>query len=71
MGTTTTHDEAVDVMRWRHEQLVRTGFPPSLAVAIARDGRYDLHALIELVERGCEPTLAARIIAPLDAEHAA
>jgi hypothetical protein len=71
MSTTTTRDEGVGVMRWRNEQLVRTGFAPSLAAAIARDRRYDLHALIELVERGCEPTLAARIIAPLDEEHTA
>jgi hypothetical protein len=29
----------------------------------------DLHALIELVERGCPPELAARILAPLDEER--
>jgi hypothetical protein len=28
----------------------------------------DVHALIELVERGCRPELAARILAPLDGE---
>jgi hypothetical protein len=49
---------------WRAEQLVATGFPPSLAVRIGADERYDLHALIELVERGCSPELAARILAP-------
>ena len=32
---------------------------------------YDLHALIELVERGCPPELAVRILAPLDEEIAA
>jgi hypothetical protein len=26
----------------------------------------DVHALIELVERGCRPELAARILAPLE-----
>jgi hypothetical protein len=71
MRTTTTGEEAVDVMRWRREQLVRTGFAPPLAVAIANDSRYDMHALIELVEQGCEPALAARIIAPLDEKTAA
>jgi hypothetical protein len=49
---------------WRRTQLMRTGFPPPLARALARDGRYDLHALIELVEHGCEPTTAVRILAP-------
>jgi hypothetical protein len=28
--------------------------------------RYDVHAVIELVERGCPPDLATRILAPLD-----
>ena len=31
-----------------------------LAGTLARDGRYDLHRLIELVERGCPPGLAVR-----------
>jgi hypothetical protein len=44
------------------------GFPPSLAHRLAHDGAYDLHALIELVERGCPPVLAMRILAPLENE---
>lgn len=35
------------------------------ADSIARDCRYDLHGLLELVEDGCRPDLAARILAPL------
>jgi hypothetical protein len=31
----------------------------------------DLHALIELIERGCPPELAARILAPLETERPA
>jgi hypothetical protein len=54
------------VIDWRREQLVVAGFPGGLAGELAGDWRYDLHALIELVERGCEPSLAARILAPLD-----
>jgi hypothetical protein len=49
---------------WRSEQLVASGFSSSLAVTVADDERYDLHALIELVERGCSPELAVRILAP-------
>ena len=60
-----------DVASWRRAQLVGAGFPPPVAARIARDGRYDLHALLELVDRGCAPALAARILAPLDEEHAA
>ena len=51
---------------WRLEQLLAAGFPGELAERLACDWRYDLHASIELVERGCEPLLAARILAPLD-----
>ena len=54
-----------EVAEWRSMQLLRAGFPPPLAERLAADGRYDLHALIELVERGCQPELAVRILAPL------
>jgi hypothetical protein len=57
--------------RWRREQLVDSGFPFAVAARLAKDSRYDLHALIELVERGCSPALAVRILAPLDDEVAA
>lgn len=39
-----------------------------LARRLAADHAIDLHALIELVEGGCPPALAARILAPLDRE---
>jgi hypothetical protein len=55
-----------DVPRWRRDQLTAAGFELPLAVALSHDRRYDLHALIELVERGCPPRLAARILAPLE-----
>ena len=38
---------------------------------LAEDPHYDLHALIELVERGCQPDLAVRILAPVEQESAA
>lgn len=52
------------VVVWRREQLAQAGFPGPLAERLAEDDRYDLHALIELVERGCTPELALRILAP-------
>ena len=55
-----------EVDRWRREQLVASGFALPLAKRLAADERYDLHALIELTERGCPPELAARILAPLE-----
>jgi hypothetical protein len=38
---------------------------------VANETGFDLHALLELVERGCEPELAVRILAPLDLGDAA
>ena len=68
---TVSEHEAQSVVTWRHEQLVDSGFLPSLATRVANDTRFDLHALLELVERGCEPELAVRILAPLDLGDAA
>jgi hypothetical protein len=50
-------------------QLLRAGFAPHLAASIASERAMDLHALTELVERGCPPELAGRILAPLDEER--
>jgi hypothetical protein len=60
-----------NVTSWRRDRLVEAGFELPLASELARDGRYDLHALIELVENGCPPELALRILAPLQKGTAA
>jgi hypothetical protein len=57
-----------DLAGWRRQRLVRAGFDAELAASAAADCAIDLHALIELVERGCPPRLATRILAPLDRE---
>jgi hypothetical protein len=54
------------VLAWRRDQLVESGFPAALAAELADNRRFDLHALVELVERGCPPDLAVRILAPLE-----
>lgn len=72
MQLNTLAERDVDqVVRWRCERLAESGFAPPLAVAVAEDPRYDLHALIELVERGCPPELAVRILAPISIERTA
>jgi hypothetical protein len=68
MGTERERD---DVIAWRRTQLLRSGFPVRVAGRVAHDGCYDLHRLIELVERGCPPELALRILAPLEGDEAA
>lgn len=65
-GTTTSPPAAATLIEWRVERLQAAGLEGELARRIAHDRRYDLHALLELVDRGCPAALAARILAPLD-----
>ncbi len=66
-GATQRRDlPAAEVVAWRRERLIEAGVAPGLARALACERRIDLHALIELTERGCPPETAARILAPLD-----
>jgi hypothetical protein len=55
-----------EIERWRRERLSHSGFSGELAACVAADARYDLHALIGLVERGCAPELAVQILAPAE-----
>lgn len=55
----------IDVRAWRRCRLLEAGFPPVVAELVATDPRFDLHALLELVDRGCPPELAVRIVAPI------
>lgn len=67
------HDRAIDeklapgsVVAWRTQRLSEAGLSTQLARTVAADCAYDLHALLELVDRGCPAELALRILAPLD-----
>ena len=55
----------VDVTAWRLCRLLEAGFAEDLATRLARDPRVDVHGLLGLVDQGCPPQLAARILAPL------
>jgi hypothetical protein len=63
--------EAAGIVAWRRKRLRRAGFDPRLAEQLSRECAVDLHALIGLVERGCPPPLAARILAPFEHERRA
>lgn len=58
----TIYPEAV--VSWRRRQLVRAGFADAVASRLAVTPGVDLHALLSLVDRGCSPALAVRIMAP-------
>lgn len=51
---------------WRRRRLIASGFDASLASRLTADAAVDLHELLILLDRGCPPELAGRILAPLD-----
>jgi hypothetical protein len=55
-----TEQERVE--HWRAEELVRAGFDPSDAVALASRHDIDLHLAVELVEQGCPYETAIDIL---------
>jgi hypothetical protein len=66
----TPEHERDGVIEWRRTQLLRSGFPLEVAADVAENDGYDLHSVLELVERGCPPELALRIVAPLEDDEA-
>jgi hypothetical protein len=55
-------DEVELVLEWRLEQLERAGFRGDVVVDLAERRDVDLHDALRLVEAGCPPALAARIL---------
>jgi hypothetical protein len=66
---TTPAEPDGDLAAWRRQRLLRAGVDADLASSIASDCAMDLHSMIELLERGCPPGLAARILAPFHHER--
>jgi hypothetical protein len=61
---TAGRERAID--DWRRRRLIVAGFDAQLAGALAADDAVDLHELLMLLDRGCPPALAARILASLE-----
>jgi hypothetical protein len=66
----TAEGPELQIVSWRLRRLLEAGFGTDLAEGLAADHRMDLHALLDLAERGCPPGLAARILAPVEGEGA-
>jgi hypothetical protein len=58
----TTPLEIVRVLDWRFAELVRAGYQPEQAERLAVAVEVDLHAAVSLLDRGCPPALAERIL---------
>jgi hypothetical protein len=65
--TTAPPSELDPIIEWRRRRLHAAGFTPGLAADLASSHDVDLHAVLDLIDRGCPPLFAARILAPLDA----
>jgi hypothetical protein len=59
-------ERSAEIEHWRRQQLLAAGFGSDLAAELAGSRLIDLHALLHLVDQGCPPKFAARILAPLD-----
>jgi len=58
----TVDTESERVERWRAEALERAGYDIASALELAARNDVDLHQAIDLVESGCSPDLAVRIL---------
>jgi hypothetical protein len=50
------------IERWRAEELERAGYEPRVAGRLAVRHEVDLHTAVGLLERGCPPDLALKIL---------
>jgi hypothetical protein len=57
-----TETEQERVENWRAEELVRAGFDPSDAIALASRHDIDLHLAVHLLEQGCPYETAIEIL---------
>jgi hypothetical protein len=62
--TSATHPRREErrVLGWRYEVLVRAGYPEREAIVLADRADVDLHLAVELVQAGCAPATALRIL---------
>jgi hypothetical protein len=50
------------VERWRAQELQRAGYAPDAAAELAGRNDVDLHRAVELLQKGCPPETALRIL---------
>lgn len=50
------------VEKWRRDELVRAGYPMDYALKLARHVEVDLRLAVRLLEQGCTPAVAVKIL---------
>jgi len=58
----TVIDRELQVVAWRHEQLIRSGYSEDDASCLAHVPTVDLHEALRLRHRGCPSAVAVRIL---------
>jgi hypothetical protein len=58
----TDQSELERIEHWRADELMRGGYGAEQALALAVRHDVDLHGAIALLERGCSPELALKIL---------
>jgi hypothetical protein len=66
MGETELHvleeTETMQIELWRSQELERAGYSHRAAGRLAARHDIDLHTAVQLLERGCPPDLALKIL---------
>jgi hypothetical protein len=57
-----TSRQAQEVVRWRRERLLESGYDAATASSLAKQMDIDLHLAVRLVYNGCPPATAFRIL---------
>lgn len=57
-----TRDEELCILAWRIDVLDRAGYDEGDAAVLAAVRDVDLHVAVDLLERGCSPETALRIL---------
>jgi hypothetical protein len=61
--TRLAYDTELDrIEEWRREELERAGYPVRDAARLAERHDVDLHLAVDLVSRGCPPSVAVEIL---------
>jgi hypothetical protein len=55
-------DQHLSVEAWRHAVLLAAGYPDQIAQSIAACLDVDLHLAVDLLDNGCPPLTAIRIL---------
>jgi hypothetical protein len=69
LPVTMTPPASTRELRWRRLQLIEAGFDELAAHQLAAHTEVDLHVVLTLLDQGCPPWLARRIVTTMVVRH--